>query len=88
MKTKENLVLRKLADMWVVLPLAAATVNLNEMLSLNESGCLLWRRLEAGATREELATALTEEYEVTYEAALCDVDAFLQRLEAAGYIEA
>ncbi len=88
MKTKKNLVLRQLVGTWVVLPLASSTVNFNELLSLNETGCLLWRRLEEGSTREELATALTEEYEVTREQALADVDAFLLKLEGAGYVEA
>ena len=65
MKIKENFVLRQVADTWVVLPLGQATVDFKGMLTLNESGILLWRLLEKGTTREALAAALTEEYEVS-----------------------
>ena len=37
--------------------------------------------------REKLAKALTEEYEVTFEAALVDIDAFIEKLEKAHCID-
>ena len=57
------------------------------MLTLNETGLMLWHLLEQGSTREELATALTNEYDVTLEVALSDVDAYLERLNQAGCLE-
>ena len=84
MKIKENFVLRQVADTWVVLPLGQATVDFKGMLTLNESGILLWRLLEKGTTREALATALTEEYEVSESEALADADEFVQKLRAVG----
>ena len=87
MKLKENLVLREVAGTWVVLPLAEKVLDFNGMLSLNETGVILWRLLEKGNTREEMATALTEEYEVGFEQALSDVDEYLKVLERAGCIE-
>lgn len=84
MKIKENFVLRQVADTWVVLPLGQATVDFKGMLTLNESGLLLWRLLEKGTTREALATALTEEYEVSESEALADADEFVQKLRAVG----
>ena len=47
MKINPNFVLRQLADNWVVLSLADATVNFNGMITLNESGALLWNTLES-----------------------------------------
>ena len=87
MKIKDNFALRQVAGTWVVLPLAAATLNFNGMLTLNESGCMLWNLLKQGSTREALATALTDEYEVTFEQALADVDEYLNKLDKAGCIE-
>lgn len=87
MKTKENFVLRQVAGSWVVLSIAEATVDFNGMLTLNESGLMLWKLLEQGSTREALATALTDEYDVTYEQALIDVDEYLEKLNRAGCID-
>ena len=84
MKIRENFVLRQVADTWVVLPLGQATVDFRGMLTLNESGILLWRLLEKGATREALAVALTEEYEVSETEALADADEFVQKLRVVG----
>lgn len=87
MKLKENFALRQVADTWVVLPLGDETVNFHGMLTLNETGALLWQALEQGGSREELAAALTKEYAVSMEIALADVDEFLARLEKTGCLE-
>ena len=80
MKIKENLVLRQVAGTWIVLPTAAKVLDFNGMLTLNETGLFLWRMLEQGSTREEMATALSGEYEVEFDEALADVDEYLEKL--------
>ena len=87
MKVKENFELRRVAGSYVVLSVADAAVDFNGMLTLNESGVILWKRLMDGCTREDLATALTDEYEVSLEQALVDVDEFLGKLDRAGCID-
>jgi len=87
MKIKEGFVLRKVADNWVVLPVGKASVDFNGMLSLNESGTILWHALEKGGSREDLANALLDEYDVELDQALADVDEFLTVLEKVGCIE-
>ena len=87
MKIKENFVLRQVADTWVVLPLGEATVEFTGMLTLNEAGLMLWHLLEQGTTREAMAAALTEEYEVENEQALADVDEFVDKLRRVNCLE-
>lgn len=87
MKIKEGFVLRQVAGSWVVLSLAKSMAEFNGMLTLNESGVLLWRRLIDGASREELISTLTEEYEVTAEIAAADVDKFLLGIDKLGCLE-
>ena len=87
MKLNENFALRSIAGTWVVLPLADKTVNFNGIIKLNDSGVLLWRALENGADLETLADTLTNEYDVTRETALADVDEFLNNLRKIGCIE-
>ena len=87
MKLNENFVLRQVADTWVVLPLGEASVDFNGMLTLNESGAMLWQALERGADREKLVDTLLAEYDVSREVAVSDVDAFLRKLVDAGCLE-
>ena len=87
MKLKKNLVLRQVADTWVVLPLGAESLNFNGMLSLNETGALLWENLSKGGDRETLADVLTTEYVVDRATALSDVDEFLEKLAKTGCLE-
>lgn len=87
MKLKDNYVLRQVVDTWVVLPVDSAALEFNGMLTLNESGALLWKVLEQGAGREALVDALTCEYMVDPVQAMNDVDEFLEKLAKAGCLE-
>ena len=84
MKINENFVLRQVADTWVVLPLKTDTVDFNSMVRLNNSGAMLWKHLEQGASREELVRALTGRYNVPQEQAAQDVDEFIETLNQIG----
>lgn len=87
MKIKEGFVLRQVADTWVVMPLGQQSLDFGGMLTLNDTGALLWQTLEKGGDRQAMAKALTDEYEVTLEAALKDVDVFLAKLQEVGCAE-
>jgi hypothetical protein len=87
MKLKEGFVLRKVAETWVVLSIGTTSVNFNGMLTLNNSGAMLFELLEKGSDRDALADALVNKYEVSKEQALADVDAFYQKLVQAGCAE-
>lgn len=87
MKLNENFVLRQVADTWVVLPHGDATLDFNGMLTLNESGAMLWNILAKGAETDELIAALTSEYSVSAEMAKADIEEFLSKLRNAGCID-
>lgn len=87
MKIKENLVLRNIANNWMVLPLADPSLDLKGMIKLNETGAILWKILERGGTADDMADALVEGYEVSREEALSDAAAFIKKLTDAGCIE-
>ena len=86
MKIKGDFMLRQVAGTWVVLPLGQSTLDLNGMLTLNESGAVLWKALERGG-RKEMVRALTQEYDVSPEQAAADVDRFLGKLAETGLLE-
>lgn len=80
MKLKDGFLLRHVAGQPVVLP-SGADVDFNDMITLNETGCTLWKCLEQGAQREELIRSLLDEYEVDEATAGTAVDAFVQQLK-------
>lgn len=87
MKVKKDFLLRQVAGSWVAVAVGAQSVDFDGMLTLNESGALLWRALEQGADRRTLTQALTDEYEVEPAQAERDVDEFLRTLSEAGCLE-
>lgn len=87
MKIKEGFVLRSVADTWAAIPVGRAATEFNGMLNLNDSGAMLWQKLEQGAERDMLVQAMRDRYEVTQKQAAEDVDTFLNVLRKAGCIE-
>ena len=87
MKLKEGFALRPVADTWVVMPLGEKSVDFNGMLTLNDTGAVLWQALEKGGDRDALVDALVAEYDVSREAVTDDVDAFLAKLVEAGCLD-
>ena len=86
MKINNNFVLRQVAQSWIVLPLAEQNENLKGMLTLTDSGAILWKFLEQGCELSDLAKALTDEYEVTQEKALADATNFVNKLVQLGCV--
>lgn len=86
MKVKEGFVLRKVGKEQVVVALGEASVLLNGLIKLNDSGVMLWKLLEQGAERNELADALLQKYDISPEQAEKDVDSFLEPLIEIGCI--
>jgi len=87
MRIKKNFVLRNIADTWTVIPLAEETVNFSGLMTLNETGMMIWQALEQGSSKEALVELLVSEYEVSHEQAGNDVQDFLDKLTQAGCIE-
>ena len=87
MKIKDDFILRKVADSYVVVPVNKMTLDFNGIINLNETGAFLFERLQQGAEREELISALLEEYDVTPERAAADIDIFLQKVRDADVLE-
>ena len=86
MKIKQGYLLREIAGKTVALP-ADDTLELNTMITLNETGAFLWKRLQNQTSEDELVNALLAEYDVTREKAALSVAAFVQKLDENGFLE-
>lgn len=79
MKIKDGYLLKEVAGSHIVVPVG--DLNFEGLINLNETGALLWGKIEKGCTREELVSALVAEYEVDEAIASKDVDAFIEILK-------
>jgi sensor domain CHASE-containing protein len=85
MKLKEGFVLRTVAGETIVVP-TGSTLNLNMMITLNSTGKFLWEKLEQGIETDELVEALLKEYDVDETTAKAHVLAFVEKLNANGFL--
>jgi hypothetical protein len=86
MKVNGNYVLKKVADSYIVVALGGDIVDLNTIISLNDTGAFIWKQLENETDKEAVVSALLAEYDVTKEQAEKDVDAFIQKMTEAGLL--
>lgn len=75
--------LRTVAGCSVVVAVGMSTMDFNGMINLNDTGAFLWKKLEGGASEEELVSAMLSEYDVDEETAKRDISAFLDKLKEA-----
>ena len=73
--------MREIAGEYILIPVGAAALEFQGIMTLNESGLFLWRMLQEECTEEKLVLALTEEYEVDIPTAQADVKKFLFQLQ-------
>ena len=85
MKLKDGYLLKEVAGTHVVVPVG--NISFNGMLSLNETGVLIWKNLEKGCTKEELTASFLAEYDVSKEIAEKDISLFLEKLSRAGILD-
>lgn len=86
MKLKDGFLMRNVAGQTVVLP-SGDELDLNMMITLNETGAFLWERLQSETTEDALVSALLGEYEVDEETARKAVQAFVQKLSDNGFLD-
>lgn len=87
MKIKDNFMLRKVADCFVVVPIGSAVAEFNGMINLNEAGAFLWQQLENDTTVDAVVSTMLEQYEVDEATAKADVEKFVSQLREASLIE-
>jgi len=79
MKIKEGFLLRSIAGQNVVLPVGG-DLDLNLMITLNDTGAFLWQHLQEETDEAALVRALLAEYDVSEENAAKAVAGFIEKL--------
>lgn len=83
MKVNDQMLLREIAGEYVLIPVGERNNTFCGIMSLNDSGLLLWRKLQQDCTEKDLVAAVLEEYDVDPQTAEQDVREFLMQLEQA-----
>ena len=85
MKIKDGFLLREVAGQNVVMPMGG-DLDLNMMITLNETGAFLWKQLETDKDEAALVAALLAEYDVDAELATSCVASFVKKLNDNGFL--
>jgi hypothetical protein len=85
MKIKEGFLLRQVVGRTVALPMGAE-LDLNMMITLNETGAFLWEHLQTETDEDGLVAALRGEYDVDEDTARASVRKFVETLNANGFL--
>ena len=83
----KDVILREIAGEYILVPVGEAALKLHGMITVSESGYVIWQKLcEGDCSEEGLVKALCAEYEVDAATAAADVREFLCRLSELGLV--
>lgn len=87
MRIKDGYIIREVAGSNIVVPVGDEQVSFGGIMTLNPVGAFVWKRLENGATKQELVEAVLSEYEVDRQTASADIDRYIEKLRQKNIIE-
>ncbi len=85
MKVKDGFIMRQVGGQSVVLPIGNE-LDMNMMITLNETGAFLWEHLQEETTEDALVAALRGEYDVDEDTAHASVRKFTEKLSGHGFL--
>lgn len=87
MKRKKNVILRDIGGETLLVPIGAKLIDLNGLITLNETAACLWEMLAQERTEDELSVILAQRFDVNIERARVDVQTFLNEIDKIGVVE-
>lgn len=87
MKRKDDFSLKNVGGKDFLVPLGAKVMEMNCLIALNATGRCVWELLAEDRSIEEMATEISERFNVDTESARADVRAFLDDIARFGLLE-
>jgi len=88
MKAKKGFNLRDVCGNKIIVAEGKENIDFSNIISMNESSAYLWEQVrDREFTPEDLATLLTEAYEVDYDTALSDARLLARQWTEAGIVK-
>jgi hypothetical protein len=83
---KSDFVVQNVGGENLLVPLGAQVMDLNGLITLNDTGAYVWELLAQDRTLDELAEAVAAQFEVDPAAALGDVQMFIDEINRLGLV--
>lgn len=87
MKVTGQVIQRNIAGENLLIPVGETALKIHGMVTLTESGLLLWDRLQTECSEDDLVGVILGEYDIDEDTARADVKEFLGKLEKLGVLE-
>ena len=87
LKAKSGFILRDIAGEHILMPIDDNISKYNGVVLLNDVSAFLWKKLEHPVSRDDLLTALLDQYRVDEATAANDLDQLLEKLRSFDVIE-
>lgn len=87
MKRKDNSILKKIGNKYMILPFSDHNISIDVILNTNEVGAFIYNALDNDITKEELLNMILEEYEVDERIAKRDLESFLFKMHEKGLLD-
>ena len=81
MKTNPEFIARDIAGELVLVPVGTAAKNYGGLVTCNEVGAFIWKKLEIGMSMDELVCAILDEFEIDESTARKDAEEFVEKLK-------
>ena len=81
MRIWKEFILREIAGDYVIVPTGKTALEFNGLITVNELGAFIWKKMQQDISEDNLVSAILDEYEVQEETARNDVKEFLGKLE-------
>lgn len=79
---KNKFLLKEVAGEYLLVPLGSSSTQFNSMITMNETGAFIWKRLDNGMSTKKIAEEMILEYNVSLERAESDIIKFKSYLES------
>ena len=87
MKVNSDFILREIAGEHIIIPTGKTVLDFNGLITFNDVGVFLWKKLQNEISMDELVNAVLKEYDVPEKVAREDVKDFVDRLIKANILE-
>ena len=87
MKRKNDFIMQDVGGENLLVPLGAQVMDLNGLITLNDTAACVWELLAAERSLDELTAAVAERFDVDPETARADVQTFVDEIAKIGLLE-
>lgn len=87
MKRKNDFIMQDVGGENLLVPLGAQVMDLNGLITLNDTAACVWELLAAERSLDELTAAVAERFDVDHETACADVQTFVDEIAKMGLLE-